>query len=93
MNLNLKIFNKTDLVMEHPKMSRNYIRVAHEIDEIPTQQEIGLTHNDDDQKESKSCQTTPLYYHPGGKIIAKPRKYICPNCGLGHSIYDDKLSQ
>ena len=26
----------------------------------------------------------------GGEIITKPRKHICPNCGLGHSIYDDQ---
>ena len=54
---------QTDLVIEHPKMSREYIRVAHEIDEIPTRAEIGLTHNDDDFKESESCQTKPLYDH------------------------------
>ena len=62
-----KDIQQTDLVMEHPKMSRNYIRVANEIDEIPTQRQIGLTHNDDDLKESESCQTTPLYYHPEEK--------------------------
>ena len=66
--------DSTELLMEYPKMSRKYIRVADEIEEITEEYEIGLTNNEDDkvipgfenQPEFPSLERKtiePMYYH------------------------------
>ena len=44
-----EVNDSTELLMEYPKMSRKYIRVADEIEELTEEYEIGLTNNEDDK--------------------------------------------
>jgi hypothetical protein len=44
-----EVNDSTELLMEYPKMSRKYIRVADEIEEVTEEYEIGLTNNEDDK--------------------------------------------
>jgi len=68
------INDSTELLMEYPKMSKKYIRVADEIEEITEEYEIGLTDNEGDKVipgfedlpefpslERKTIE--PMYYH------------------------------
>ena len=69
-----EVNDSTELLMEYPKMSRKYIRVADEIEELTEEYEIGLTNNEDDkvipgfenQPEFPSLKRKtiePMYYH------------------------------
>ena len=69
-----EVIDSTELLMEYPKMSRKYIRVADEIEELTEEYEIGLTNNEDDkvipgfenQPEFPSLERKtiePMYYH------------------------------
>ena len=66
--------DSTEILMEYPKMSREYVRIADEIEEVTEDFEIGLTDNEDDKVipgfedlpefpslERKTMK--PMYYH------------------------------